>query len=106
MTTTERVQHTPGPWGRSERTEIRSPKPGYHLIARVQTSHPLFPAEADANARLIAAAPELLAALRMFRVDAEDECYDACTSNGLRDHGPACLAARAAIRLAEGRASE
>ena len=59
------TQHTPGPWTRhkwhSQEDQI-SAKGG--TIALVSHIHTLVPeAEADANARLIAAAPDLLAAL-------------------------------------------
>jgi hypothetical protein len=61
-----KAQHTPGPWENHkwncEEHQI-SAKGG--TIALVSHSHTLVSeAEADANARLIAAAPDLLAALR------------------------------------------
>jgi hypothetical protein len=55
-------------------------------------------AETDANARLIAAAPELLEALRMVR-DADDDCH----KDGLSTMPPA---ARATIDAAIAKATE
>ena len=65
MSTETQVGHTPGPWRLKELREIVSEASNRH-IAKVT-----FPAfgfvgydEADANARLIAVAPEMLDALR------------------------------------------
>ena len=53
--------HTPGPWKRSSDTMIHGG--GSACVARVQRGS-LSPDESNANARLIAAAPDLLAALK------------------------------------------
>jgi hypothetical protein len=52
------AQHTPGPWRVSGKATINA---GRSWIASVSTSN------RDANARLIAAAPDLLAALEKAR---------------------------------------
>ena len=71
---------------------------GYHTIARCEIGGSISPEEAAANARLIAAAPDLLAAL----VDLLDYAAD-CASE--QEERPACLEkARAAIRAATGAA--
>lgn len=56
------AKHTPGPWKATETGGIFSPEPHSSHVASVNQ----YPngAESDANARLIAAAPELLAALK------------------------------------------
>lgn len=67
-----KMSHTPGTWitdGSSHvQTEYTPPdghRPFFHTIAH--TDFPLVhPSQQSANARLIAAAPELLAALEMF----------------------------------------
>ena len=60
MQNTKRKQaHTPGPWVINGRLEIRA----FGLVARVN-EHMTEPGEVEANAAIIAAAPELLGALR------------------------------------------
>ncbi len=64
-------QHTPGPW--NEGTcwwDILGPQDEYVAQVRVESSDRI--AEAEANAVLIAAAPELLAALE--EMAAQHEC--------------------------------
>ena len=57
------MSHFPGPW-MVHGTLVRGMSHGQYIpIARVQ-SRPFTPEGAEANARLIAAAPDLLAALR------------------------------------------
>lgn len=58
------AKHTPGPWHVSENGD--SPDDGYNIvdarglyIAFADGNDPIEPAEAQANARLIAAAPEM-----------------------------------------------
>ena len=66
-------QHTPGPWRISSRSMIHG---GSVFVARIQLGH-LSPDIVDANARLIAAAPEMWHELqedsRVFRAMAETE---------------------------------
>ena len=74
MPLNEKVKHTPGPWGvsgsRDTDLEIRQIASD-GMIAIVEQT--LGYAEADeANARLIAAAPELAEALRSLLADAEN----------------------------------
>ena len=86
MTMTE-VQHTPGPWRphHNGATRVIAPVPGepneVHTICNTWSSAYSPPRwEAAANARLIAAAPELLAALRGLLANAcrpgDDGKYD------------------------------
>jgi hypothetical protein len=58
-------QHTPGPWTIADKTDIRD---GDGLIARVATAW-AGNGIINANARLIAAAPELLEALEKMLGD-------------------------------------
>ena len=54
------AQHTPGPWSEVGKTRTRS-----EIIGGKESTHIAdVPSHAIANARLIAAAPDLLAALR------------------------------------------
>lgn len=60
---------TPGPWTVRGRTVIApagAPGSGYHQVV-ADCSKTVNPSDADANAPLIAAAPELLEALRIAR---------------------------------------
>jgi hypothetical protein len=98
------IQHTPGPWA----------APSDHsygdigivadsrLLAMVTNDEdqPIADSEQMANARLMAAAPELLAAISTLVGIAETDCMDD-KSNVWRS---AMIAADAAIAKAEGRA--
>ena len=61
-----KLSHTPGPWhtGSTIRTVIFAPD-GY-AIADAKTFHNMRQADTKANARLIAAAPDLLQALQQL----------------------------------------
>jgi hypothetical protein len=97
------AKHTPGPWyclpEYSNGGEVHSAAGiicdasiGRNEREEYQKAHR---AESEANARLIAAAPELLAALKEILVAAE-EC------GAIGSHGPALKTARAAIAKAQG----
>lgn len=67
------MTHTPGPWMPSQNIDWKTNpfsvivrKPGTHrtTVANIPTRSTIPPEEQEANARLIAAAPELLDALR------------------------------------------
>ena len=101
------VKHTPGPWiiGNSGTSVYALGDEGsnrfyLHIDTWVDRKHQSEKsvAEAEANAHLIAAAPDLLAALRAF--DHGE------TVHGTHSPGVACTqcAARRAIAKAEGRA--
>ena len=84
--------HTPGPWLRLSDGDIVAP--GHHTI--IATVHALLP-EHKGNARLIASAPDLLAALEaLWQTGPVDGDYFSAT---------AWSKARAAIRAARGEAS-
>jgi len=61
------TKHTPGPWHVSNGVQIRSER---HQIAKVWM---MRDGEGNANARLIAAAPDLLEALKGFSSYVRDE---------------------------------
>ena len=72
--TTNRTTHTPGPWGMARDGEIRSShtaenKYASEYVATLMQAHYRFDRmdERTPNARLIAAAPELLEALEELR---------------------------------------
>lgn len=94
MTTqTGKAEHTPGPWITDDLREYGGdiyvrPRDGIGNIAQVFAS--------DADARLIAAAPALLAALRDLLALFEE------IDGGENDDAPEFAAARAAIRLVGG----
>lgn len=91
------AQHTPGPWYRSTSGRyIRydmPPMTGANVCDLDVFGGP--PDEAEANARLIAAAPDLLAACKLVVA-----CYKGTTAH---EQVPAWEAVLAAIAKAEGR---
>jgi hypothetical protein len=111
----QHAAHTPGPWVPRRAGTFIEGEPGHeethnypaHVVVIDKTDKGLrrtrFVAECsgsglpnDANARLIAAAPELLAALKEIMPDGWGE-------NSTMDHMPGIKAARLAIAKAEGR---
>ena len=80
--------HTPGPWkvGTKYATDIYADRAG-HAIAR--TCNPQAEGESEANARLMAAAPELLLACQNLMAGVDDS-----------DMNPNFVYARAAIEKA------
>lgn len=107
--TTDLVSHTPGPWSVEKPLEfelsiVEADKPTHEwkFIANVPIAPEFeFPqATAEANARLIAAAPDLLAALKAMD---ESLCNGFDTQAARHAGRMALIAARAAIAKAEGR---
>ena len=76
------AKYTPGPWGAVERDRIIDIFAGDRVPARINDDAGYSP-EARANARLIAAAPELLEACRdlVFRFEHMDDLVDADAIN-------------------------
>ncbi len=98
------MSHTPGPWRVMPESQAQSPwivgDAEGGSIADCEPCGPWMPDEvADANARLIASAPDLLAALRGY-LDARPQCE--CTPHSGCQMAKARSAARAAIAKAEG----
>jgi hypothetical protein len=87
------AQHTPGPWGEDDRKVILLRGASWLGFAHWDDE------TAIANARLIAAAPELLAAAKLF------VAYDAATDDDhvamMLNYADALEATRAAIAKAE-----
>lgn len=97
------VGHTPGPWsvlGRVTAGLAYSAVGGKTLLARVYSEAYRDVAEEEANARLIAAAPDLLTALAALIAD-HDDTYDGEPMTG--EKALALEAGRAALSKAEGR---
>ena len=93
------AQHTPGPWLVLPDDDI----PGHREADRVKIGSRDYDVGSSANARLVAAAPDLLAALKLFRT----KVYNAALCSGM-DHEwatEACSLADAAIAKAEGGAA-
>ena len=96
------IEHTPGPWevvpeGRAESRWIVGDKEGgLDCFMRAGRIPWIKPAQADANARLIAAAPELLEALRAMLLWADTPQQEASPSWIIG----ACERSRAAIKKA------
>ncbi len=101
------MSHTPGPWWVEDSDhpmgEGREVYDGFGRTASVYGDSPT----AEANARLIAAAPEMLAALKVWleletTCDGRRPCY--CEDPEIAKHGKcyACMAVNA-IAKAEGR---
>jgi hypothetical protein len=92
MTLKNDTKHTPGPWQVCNTYAICGPEPLSSVIAVADRRNGVLTSTAKRNARLIAAAPEMLEALG----DIADAAYGTDTPK-LRDR------ARAAIAKAEGR---
>lgn len=103
------TQHTPGPWKCDGGAGVvacemqETLRSGRTVARRVACAKGLTIEEVEANARLIAAAPDMLAALRM----AEGELIAALCSGGMTLEAArkyhATRTMRAAIAKAEGR---
>jgi hypothetical protein len=93
-----KTKHTPGPW------EVKGTNPpmiyareGLDIIAMIDSMGEVTLEQEAANARLIAAAPKLLAALRLVAID-----YAGETPTGSDPRSRAIRAASAAIAEATG----
>lgn len=101
------VSHTPGPWELSDNTDVdgrrRVIRDGYAVaLVCSRASSPASGSqyfEKDANARLIAAAPELLAACKAMMAKPETRDVD----RDYTDFDVAIDAMRSAVLKAEGR---
>ena len=109
MPTTNETKHTPGPWRADGFDVVRDgsyPEGGNKEFHLATTGYALAdPDVRRANARLIAAAPELLEVLLLI----DETIGDAIVHEYDKEHqtriGAAMFRARAAIAKAEGRAS-
>ena len=98
----DKQTHTPGPWdwdGYIITADAGNPR---QPIATVNQFLPEFRAEGAANARLIAAAPELLAALKGLVGEINNLVEEGTLPDGAYVH-PSMVAAKNAIAKAEGR---
>lgn len=101
---TQNTTHTPGPWESDGSGQIYTAD--QRLDIALVTHHPntKMPEPEDlANARLIAAAPELLAALEAIRNDCEDFINDEDGPGAIETMQAMREAARAAIAKATGK---
>ena len=102
---TETAKHTPGPWVQVMQATGREVIADYQAtFGGIATVHPMpNDWETDANARLIAAAPDLLAACEGLLA----VCFDYLTHDEQSDAncGPALRAAYAAVNSAKGGAA-
>ncbi len=98
-------EHTPGPWAVDPVVPalVRGPEDDPRAVANTlptrRVTQPTL--TALANAQLIAAAPELLAALEALEADVRYLVEDGTLSEGALEH-PSMVAARAAIAKARG----
>lgn len=112
QTETKQAAHTPGPWETNRPfTAITSDANGRpRVVAEIWYRRTPFPGhptdyeEAIANARLIAAAPDLLAALHKVLNTISIQTASGCRP-GRDNFNDAVRTGRAAIAKAEGRAS-
>ena len=103
--------HTPGPWGiaQDDPTRVNAPtlcRYGGKHAAVADCDFPADAEENEANARLIAAAPDMLAALReaaQFIHDQDGGDPTNITGWASDEHREAWLKTQAAIAKAEGR---
>ncbi|WP_101048886.1 hypothetical protein [Macromonas nakdongensis] len=113
------ARHTPGPWAIEHETDITGSEnsPEIGCVGKVDIAHVYLravPGKTEANARLIAAAPDLLTALRMVMAcagdisAAPDGLLEMALDDGdeeARRQANAFLVARAAIAKVEGGAA-
>lgn len=104
----EKLKHTPGPW---KLKGLNPPRiyadEGKEIICQCDSMGEMTQSQEKANARLIAAAPELLAALELLLPMAEKFCNNAgngADGQGLAEHSVYVIQARAAIAKAKGEA--
>lgn len=93
------AKHTPGPWRADRRSILSGEGLTLRCLAEVLSGATDSPEEADANQTLIAAAPELLSALRALLAAQEalnDTGYDiaACQQNDRAEAAAVALLAR------------
>lgn len=108
----ETQRHTPGPWvadhtgdyadDPAKVVKICYPDGQQRHLAKVYDCYLPGDGDGDANARLIAAAPDLLAALEDLVGLAAAAMHDANRDGGEYDDGVELAAARAAIAKARG----
>ncbi len=95
-------KHTPGDWYVSHNELTSDSLPGRNTIATMAAWLPHAEEEQRANARLIAAAPCLLEALRMMTSHYCNLVRSGDAGNWEPDAEPEVMQARAAIAKAEG----
>lgn len=106
--TTKPASHTPGPWRQTDHHVMRANGDASDLGDRIATCTDPRQRVAEANARLIAATPTMLAALRIAETGLREclELIDSDVDPVYWSEAKARLdSVRSAIRLAEGRAS-
>ena len=91
------TQHTPGPWFANDSLQLFA-ETGQHIASLDSSTEGFEGGTLYANARLIAAAPDLLAALKAF----DDAFSHYCEGDPDSDEVSALYQARAAIAKATG----
>jgi hypothetical protein len=89
------MKHTPGPWSQKGYRKLDITRPDGKVVASAIASseHPASELQANANARLIAAAPELAEALQAL--------YYTCVSDGRPMNGAMIQARDTLLKIAE-----
>lgn len=103
------VKHTPGPWHQTRKhprqiSDTRGFKIAKCLTTTKGANFEMTPAEAEANARLIAAAPDMLEALEGFVEMYVDFAESGDAGFFDAEETPQVIKARAAIAKAKGEA--
>jgi|GEM_PF-2550851 len=96
--------HTTGPWHIAD--DVERQFPGYYSICSEPRSVEVAACEELADAQLVAAAPDLLEALKLFEseyIDKDAACHKGICSMERCNRCSRILAARAAIKKAEGK---
>lgn len=92
--------HTPGPWQVSPFGNVWAPRNRHAIVAKLDPERAVDDAQLAANARLIAAAPDLLDALKRL-IAAEDASIEKFTSREIDEITTALHQARCAVENAE-----
>jgi len=95
----DHTEFTPGPWHVVGRVNVQSGPIGFLAYVSTAGARGRTIEEAEANARLIAAAPELLEALQALLHFTEELCEEIRVSK----HYPSCEQARTVIKQALGK---
>jgi hypothetical protein len=96
------LEHTPGPWLCHKYPDTKGHTISHYAVGSLASVKHPSPDTQEANARLIAAAPDLLAALQEY-VSGDDCDVDGAPDADNRNHSVTCRYCRAMTAIAKAR---